>query len=80
MLVQMKIGKQANSNAFPIKRREGEQIEDRKNCLRQKFIKRPPMDFGALSPLGVISRHSAAIVMSAFTLESGHSRSKSNVR
>jgi hypothetical protein len=40
-IVRMKIGKQAN-NASPIRRREGEQIED-KNCLRHKFIRRLPM-------------------------------------
>jgi hypothetical protein len=39
----MKIGKQANGNAPPIKRREGEQIEDRRNCLRHKFIRWLPM-------------------------------------
>jgi len=43
MLVQMKIGKQANRNASPIKRRVGGQIEDRKNCLGEKFIRRLPM-------------------------------------
>ena len=39
MLVQMKIGKQANGNASPIKRREGEQIEERRNCLRHKIVR-----------------------------------------
>jgi hypothetical protein len=58
MLVQMKIGKQANGNASPIKRWEGEQIEDRQSYLRQG--KAAHADFEVLIPFWVISRRFAA--------------------
>lgn len=35
MLVQMKIGMQVNGKASPIRRREWEQIKDRKNKARE---------------------------------------------
>ena len=56
MLVQMKIGKQVNDNASPIKRWEGEQIEDRQNYLCQEiYQKAAHVDFEHLIPFGSLA-------------------------
>jgi Mn2+/Fe2+ NRAMP family transporter len=64
MLVQMKIGKQVNSNASPIKRREGEQIEDRKNCLRPEIYQKAAyvgMAFSQLVALAIMFTTAATL-------------------